>query len=63
MLESAVEMLGSLILSALTLLIAACIVGSIIAALRAVSRGDASESVELGGLRFRRRAPLLRQRL
>jgi hypothetical protein len=40
MLESAVEVLGGLFLSALTLLIGSCIVGSIVAALRAVSRGS-----------------------
>ena len=38
MLESVVELLGGLFLSALTLLIGSCIVGSIVAALRAVSR-------------------------
>jgi hypothetical protein len=35
---SAVELLGDVLLSALTLLIGSCIVGSIVAALRAVSR-------------------------
>jgi len=39
MLESIVELLGGLLLSALPLLIGSCIVGSIIAALRAVSGG------------------------
>jgi hypothetical protein len=38
MLESAVELLGGLCLSALTLLMGVCIVGSIVAALRAVGR-------------------------
>ena len=38
MLESVVELLGGLFLSALTLLIGSCIVGSIVAALRGVSR-------------------------
>jgi hypothetical protein len=38
---SAVELLGDVLLSALTLLIGSCIVGSIVAALRAVSRGSA----------------------
>jgi hypothetical protein len=38
MLESTVELLGGLFLSALILLVSACILGSIIAALRAVSR-------------------------
>jgi hypothetical protein len=42
MLESTVELLGNLFLAALTLLIGACIVGSIVAALRAVSRGSAT---------------------
>jgi hypothetical protein len=39
MLDS-VELLGGLVLTALTLLIGSCIVGSIVAALRAVSRHD-----------------------
>jgi len=39
MLESVVELLGGLLLSALTLLIGSCIVGSIVAALRAVHGG------------------------
>ena len=44
MLESIVELLGCLFLSALTLLIGACILGSIVAALRAVSvKATASE--------------------
>jgi hypothetical protein len=42
MLESTIELLGDLLLSALTLLIGSCIVGSIVAALRAVSRGSAT---------------------
>ena len=37
MLENIVELLGGLLLSALFLLIGSCIVGSIVAALRAVS--------------------------
>jgi len=44
MLESIVELLGGLFLSALTLLIGSCIVGSIVAALRAVSPGSAAVS-------------------
>jgi hypothetical protein len=40
MLESTVELLSDLCLSALTLLIGFCIVGSIVAALRAVGRGN-----------------------
>jgi hypothetical protein len=38
MLESTVELLGDLFLAALILLIGSCIVGSIVTALRAVSR-------------------------
>ncbi len=41
MLESVVELLGGIFLTALTLLIASCIVGSIVAALRAVNREGA----------------------
>lgn len=44
MVESTVELLGGLCLSALTLLIGFCIVGSIVAALRAVRRASASVS-------------------
>ena len=44
MLESTVEMLGGLCLSALILLVGVCIVGSIAAALRAVSRASATIS-------------------
>jgi hypothetical protein len=40
MLESVVELLFGLLLSALILLIGSCILGSIYAALRAVSRGS-----------------------
>jgi hypothetical protein len=40
MLESIVELLGGLLLSLLPLLIGSCIMGSIVAALRAVSRGS-----------------------
>jgi hypothetical protein len=40
MLKSILELLGGLLLSALTLLIGSCIVGSIVAALRAVSSGS-----------------------
>jgi hypothetical protein len=46
MLENTVELLAGLFLSALTLLIGFCIVGSIVAALRAVSRGSASVSAK-----------------
>jgi hypothetical protein len=44
MLESTIVLLGDLLLSALTLLIGSCVVGSIVAALRAVSRGSATAS-------------------
>jgi hypothetical protein len=40
MLESVVELMGGLLLSALMVLIGFCIVGSIVAALRAVSGGS-----------------------
>jgi hypothetical protein len=46
MLESIVELLGALSFSAVTALIGTCIVGSIVAALRAVSRGSASVSTK-----------------
>ena len=42
MMESSVELLGAISLSALTLLVWFCIVGSIVAALRAVNRGSAA---------------------
>ena len=41
---STIELLGDLLLSALTLLIGSCVVGSIVAALRAVSGGSATVS-------------------
>jgi len=44
MLESTVELLGGLFVSTLLLLIVFCIVGSTVAALRAVSRGGATVS-------------------
>jgi hypothetical protein len=44
MLGSAVELLGGLCLSAVILLIGFCIVGSMVAALRAVSRASATVS-------------------
>ena len=44
MLDSTVELLGGLCLLALALLISFCIVGWIVAALRAVSRGRATPS-------------------
>jgi hypothetical protein len=46
MLESIVELLGALSFSALTALVGTCIVGSIVAALRAVSRGSATVSTK-----------------
>jgi hypothetical protein len=42
MLEGTVELLGGLCLMALVLLLSFCIVGSIVAALRAVSRAGAA---------------------
>jgi hypothetical protein len=54
MLESVAEFLGGLFFSTLTLLIGSCIVGSIVAALRAVSRGRAAvRTGREGGLRLR----------
>ena len=44
MLESTVELLCALCLSVLTLVMSICMVGSIVAALRAVSRGSATVS-------------------
>jgi hypothetical protein len=41
---STIELLGDLLLSALALLIGSCVVGSIVAALRAVSGGSATVS-------------------
>jgi hypothetical protein len=46
MLESIVELLGALSFCALTALIGTCILGSIVAALRAVSRGSATMSTK-----------------
>jgi hypothetical protein len=54
MLESAIGLLSALFLTALTLVIGFCIVGSIVAALRAVSRGSSTVSARSeGDLRFR----------
>jgi hypothetical protein len=47
MLESTVELLGGLLLSALILLVGACILGSIVAALRAVRRERDGEREEV----------------
>jgi hypothetical protein len=44
MLGSTVELLGGMCLGALTLLIVFCIAGSIVAALRALSRGSGTVS-------------------
>ncbi len=52
MLETTVELLGGLCLSALTVLIGFCIVGSIVAALEAVSRGSATVSTRREVLGF-----------
>jgi hypothetical protein len=47
MLESAVDLLNGLFLTAMILLTAVCILGSIVAAFRAVNRGTAtSESIQ-----------------
>jgi len=46
MLESIVELVGALSFSVLTALIGTCIVGSIVAALRAVSCGSAAVSTK-----------------
>jgi hypothetical protein len=48
-LETSVELLGVLSLSALPLGIAFCIVGSIVAAVRAVSRGTAPKAAAAKG--------------
>ena len=48
MLESTVELLGDLCLSALPLLISICIVGSMVAALRAVSAAVSTKGKVLG---------------
>ena len=45
MLESTIVLLDDLLLSALTLLIGICVVGSIVAAVRAVSRGSATANM------------------
>jgi hypothetical protein len=42
---SAVELLGDVLLSALTLLIGSCIIGSVVAALRAVRGGSATANM------------------
>jgi hypothetical protein len=46
MLDSIVELFGALSFGAVTALIGTCIVGSIVAALRSVSRGSASVSTK-----------------
>jgi hypothetical protein len=55
MLECIVELLGGLFLSTLTLLVVFCIIGSIVAVLRAASDGSATVNTRRarGGLRFR----------
>jgi hypothetical protein len=52
MLESTVELVGGLCLSALTLLIGFCIVGSVVVALRAVSRANVTVSTKRKVLGF-----------
>ena len=54
MVESMVELLFGLSLGGLTLLIISCIVGSIVAALRAVSRGSATRFGSLAGVTISR---------
>ncbi len=54
MLESAVELLGGLFFGAVVLLIGFCVVGSMVAALRAVSRECASSSVRQEALTAQR---------
>jgi hypothetical protein len=54
MLESIVELLCDLFLCALTLMISSFIVGSIVAALRAVSRGSATRFGSLTGVTISR---------
>src|SRR5580692_3941410 len=54
MLESIVELLCDLFLCALTLMISSFIVGSIVAALRAVSRGSATRFGSLAGVTISR---------
>ncbi len=51
MLTSTVELLCGLLLSAVTLIIGSCTVGSIVAALRAVSRASLRGSVRLPELK------------
>ena len=51
MLTSTIELLCGLSLSAVTLIIGVCIVGSIVAALRAVSRASLRGSVRLPELK------------
>jgi|HubBroStandDraft_2_1064218.scaffolds.fasta_scaffold2323745_2 hypothetical protein len=54
MLESTVELLGDLFLSALPLMVGSCVVGSIVVALRAVRGGRSAASMRSErGLRFR----------
>ncbi len=54
MLESIVELLCDLFLSALTLMISSFIVGSMVAGLRAVSRGSATRFGSLAGVTISR---------
>jgi hypothetical protein len=61
MLESIVDLLGSPVLSALTLLIGSCITGLIAAALRAVGRGAVLHSLPLPSAATQRGNPFRRQ--
>jgi hypothetical protein len=58
MLESTIELLSGLCLGVLTLMIVSCIVGSIVAALRAVSRASALVSTKREVIGFAAEATL-----
>ena len=61
MLERVVDLLGDLLLSALILPIGSCIVGSIVAALRAVGREAAQHPLLFPSAATQRRSPFRRQ--
>jgi hypothetical protein len=60
MLESIVDLLGGLLLSALILLIGSSIVGSIVAALRAVGHEAAQRPLPLPSTATQRKSPFRR---
>jgi hypothetical protein len=62
MLESFIELLAGLFLIALTLLICSCIVGSIVAAIRAVNHGSATMNISVLG-RMQKRGNTVAQHL